>query len=571
MSGAVEVRPTREGQWAAAAENMELAEGGALRTGADGAAVLLMPNKTKIWLKDASTLEVEQRRTFSSRLALVLGRIKVRVPHLMRKEKFEVRTPAAVCAVRGTEFTMGATEDGKMDLKVLFGEVKFKFTVPPAKGGAEFTVPQGQGLATPDSGKAARPVLLTARSEREALENWNPGLKTEERQKELQQKENDRAQLKDFARAANNAENSVKSFLNVVKESDLEAGRTLTDVHGNLVRVDQRMIRPAGDEIQFFNLVKRSVYNNDDSASLARGGFDYRGAQGVSNRLDYMQMTMNFSRDLPQRIEDWPSFFNNSDIKPDWSSFVMANKTKADEIFFIAQDYKYDAARDTLVNNEAVLGSAVSADRNVLLTGVLKDNGDGTAVYKLNRIATLNIRNGGTGGAGGIDIRDNIGVWTSLGTAEVIWAQMTPSAVAYEAKETGTNASLWQYQADMYSVGNAGDAYLWFAKENYVIGNGGNIKRVDDFTKTSSDPFTILKNSGLQTVMYIKSAQSSGSTAPAGITSSALARADILDTDYFAYNGAGGGNGTNIDLVFIPDLMVAAVQRMLPAITNLKD
>ena len=45
----------------------------------------------------------------------------------------------------------------------------------------------------------------------------------------------------------------------------------------------------------------------------------------------------------------------------------------------------------------------------------------------------------------------------------------------------------------------------------------------------------------------------------------------MLDSDQFAYNGGAGGNGTNIDLVFIPDLMVAALQRMLPAISNLSE
>jgi hypothetical protein len=109
---------------------------------------------------------------------------------------------------------------------------------------------------------------------------------------------------------------------------------------------------------------------------------------------------------------------------------------------------------------------------------------------------------------------------------------------------------------------------VWFAKENYVIGNGGQIRTPGDFTNSSSDPFSLLKDNALQTVMYIK--QSNGA-APSSITSSLLAKADIKNADYFSYDGGGAGVGTNIDIVFIPDLMIAAVQRMLPAITNLKD
>lgn len=569
LSGAVEVRPAREGQWTSASKDMEIPEGGGVRTGAGGGVVVQLPNKTKVWLKESTALEIEQRQTLASRLALVFGKIKVRVPHLMRKEKFEVRTPAAICAVRGTEFTMGTTEDGKMDLKVLFGEVKFKFNVPPAKGKAEFNIPQGQGLETREDGKPAAPALLTAAAEREAMENWNPGLKADERQKGLIEKANDRAQIKDYARTTASAENAVKNFLNVVKESDLEAGRTLKDVHGNTVRVDQRMMRPDSQTIQFFNLVKRPVYNNDDSASIARGGFDYRGAQGIINRLDYMQMSMNFSKDLPQRIEEWPSFFNDNSIKADWASFVMANRTNADEIFFIAQDYEYDAGRDELVNNEGILGLPVSADREILLTGVLVDDVNGTAIHKLNQVSNLQIQD--AGGGGNIQYYRNDATataWTTLPMVQVTWAQKTPNAFGYEAKESGDNALLWQYQADMYNVGNAGADYVWFAKENYVIGNSGGIKRVSDYTNSSSDPFTLLKDSALQSVMYIKQ---SAANAPGSITSSELAKLDMLDSDQFAYNGGAGGNGTNIDLVFIPDLMVAALQRMLPAISNLSE
>jgi hypothetical protein len=121
----------------------------------------------------------------------------------------------------------------------------------------------------------------------------------------------------------------------------------------------------------------------------------------------------------------------------------------------------------------------------------------------------------------------------------------------------------------MYRVGAVSGNYMWFAKENYAISNGGKIRTASDFTNSSSDPFTLLKENAFESVMYIKQSQGVNAANPNAITSSALAKAAISDTDYFAYNHA--TNGTNIDIVFIPDLMVAAVQRMLPAITNLKD
>jgi hypothetical protein len=584
MNGQVELRPTREGAWTAASADAEVGEGGAVRTGPGGSAVLLMPNKTKVWLKENSNIELEQRQTLASRLALVFGKIKVRVPHLMRKERFEVRTPAAVCAVRGTEFTMGTNEEGQMDLQVLFGEVKLKFMIPPDKGPAEFNIPQGQGLALSEKGKATKPELLTPKAEREAMENWNPGLKASERQAGLREKENDRAQIKEFARATSQAEDTVKSFLNVVKESDLEAGRTLNDVHGNLVRVDQRMVRPYADEIQFYNIVKRANYADYTSPS---GAFAYNGG-AVTNRLDMMQITMNFNQDLPQRMEEWPGFFNDNSIKAEWASFVSANRTYADEIFVTAEGYRYDAGRDELVNNTAVVGinplntAAGGADRDVLMTGILQNDANSTAVEKLNYLSRLNVANTGTAGNLVYDKGGTSYNYAVTTPDSVLWGRkfdIAPGGADAGQLPAGFRASyslsgdpvLREYSADAYIVGGklSNNNFFWYATESYVTGNGGGIKSAGDFTNSSSDPFTLLKESAAEVIVSVKDA----ATAPGSWTSDTAAYAGISSTDKFKTSGAGAHYtaGTNIDVVFIPDLAVAAIQRMLPAITALNE
>lgn len=550
VSGDVEARLSREGDWVSAGKNMEIPEGGGIRTKAGGQVVVRLPNKTKVWLKESSALEIEQQQTLASRLALIFGKIKLRVPHLMRKEKFEVRTQTAICAVRGTEFTLEATEEGKMDLKVLFGEVKMRFTIPPAKGRAEFNIPQGQGLATAEEGKANKPVLLTAKQERAAMENWNPGLKASERQAGLIQKENDRAQVKEFAKATTQAENKVKNFLNVVKESDLEAGRTLRDVHGNVVRVDQRMMRPDGRTLQFFNLVKRPVYNH--TCRQAAGGFLYSGNQGIVDRLDMARMEFVFNKDLPQRIEEWPGFFDQTSVRADGAAFIFANKTDGNSsIFTIAELYKYEQARDELINNEAVVNQGLSADRDVVITGY-------TDTFGLNELAR-SVRAGDTNlvgaGDGTLSYTGGSGNMTGL-----VWAQKLTPGVYYE---TLGDPMLYQFSADAYGVGANGVAngYLWLAKEAFVIGNGGGVKSVSDFTSSGLDPFSVMKETAIQTILYVKA---SGGNVNGGYS-------DISDNDYFSGKTGYGLSRTNIDLVFIPDLALAAVQRMLPAFTELGD
>jgi len=594
FSGNVEIRNTREGQWAPAAVNMQIAEGGAVRTGPDGSAAVLLPNKSKVWLKESSSLELEQRQTFASRLALVFGRMKVRVPHLMRKERFEVRTPAAVCAVRGTEFTVDTNEAGAMNINVLYGEVKLNFVVPPEKGSSELYIAQGRNMTLDEQGKPGKVTMMSAEQERSSLENWNPGLSPAERGKELKEKENDRAQIREFAKVTNGTENSVKSFLNTVRESDIEAGRTLKDIHGNIVRVAQFLMRPHADEIQFVNLVKRPSYNAI-SDNWRNGGFAYNGGS-VGNRLDYLEMTMNFNQALPQSIDEWPGFFSGNSVKPDWASFVTANKTKPDEIFFIAQLYKYDAVNDDLRNNVASLGIAVTpeTDRNVLVTGVIKDAASGlSAADGLSRISKQQIADDGltTGGlpnghltytADGAAINS---ASVTGGPSNVVWAiNMVPDVTngAVGAGANGANRTTYEkkgdpnisnFTASAYLVGNnpslAGpDNVFWFTTESYVINNEGSLQKVDDLVNSSLDPFSILKNTAGESVMSIKKSVG-GYAGRTGWTSNDAVYADIKRADYFAYDHA--TNGTNVDLVFVPDLLVAAVQRMLPAITKLKD
>ncbi|MEI7528829.1 MAG: FecR family protein [Elusimicrobiota bacterium] len=573
LSGNVEVRQGRDGQWASASENVQIPEGGALRTGAGGMAVLLMPNKTKVWLKENSNIEVEQRQTLVSRLALVFGKVKIRVPHLMRKEKFEVRTPAAVCAVRGTEFTMDTTEDGKMNIQVLFGEVKLKFTVPLEQGKEAMNILQGQTLTS--DGKKAVQALSNKMTEWAALSNWNPGITKEESEKGLQQKEADRAEIKEFAKVTNGAEDTVKSFLNVVKESDLEAGRTLNDVHGNLVRVDQRMLRPDPSTIQFFNIVKRPDYANYTYTNgvAAAHGFAYNGGH-VTERLDLMQLNVGFNKDLPQRIEEWPGFFNGSDIKPTYMSTIMANKTEVGglpDIFFIATGAKYDAATDNMENNPLKLlgysGGNATTDDGIIITGVLKNASGITAAQGLDKISKLEVANTGT--LGGLVYTDEnfIPTLDGVGAAAgaVVWAQRVSGAdTSYSYSSDDANSSqLWNYNADRYRIGGSNQAIgggildLWYAMESYVIGNGGNIRATTDFTNSTSDPFTLLKDNAGEVIMALKKYKTGTTGTPYS----------MIDTaDYFT-----AISNKNIDIVFIPDLMVAAVQRMLPAITKMND
>lgn len=588
FTGNVEARLTAADEdWIPAKRNMEILEGGTIRTGANGAAVIYMPNKTKIWLRANSNLEIEENKSFATRISLLFGSIKIRVPHLLRRERFRVKTPTAICAVRGTEFTLSSSEEGKMRIAVLYGEVKLEYAVPPSKGKNVVYIPQGHILSVAEKGKQGERALLTKEQESKALENWDPGLTPNERQKMLRQKENDRQQVKEFARVANDTNKKIKSFTDIVKESDIEAGRTLKDVHGNLVRVDQRLMRPDGQTLQFFNLVKRPVYTNKDHTGI--GGFKYNGASSISNRLDLLQMNMVFNKTLPNRIEDWPSFMDNNSVFAEKAAFIAANKTDINNVFFTAEYYLRDESRDELVNSARVVMPTMSsdeyyegaADRDVMVTGIV-DNANFLKITNLTADSIyLNVQDNGLD-VGALEYTDGSGV---VG-GDVVWAIKMPAPVVNDGtnywENIDSSASLYHFESDAYKVGGvnssgvsipigASNPIFWYARESYVINNGGGIAKTEDFTDSGKDPFSILKEHAFETVVYIKKNALSATENVDDLTVEDWTKSNIedyiSDYDFFVHNG----KNNNIDIVVIPDLGVAAVQRMLPILSKLSD
>ncbi len=571
FTGKVEVRLSVDDEdWIPVKRDMIIKEGGTIRSGSRGAAVIRMPNKTKIWLRANSNLEIEENKSFSSRISLLFGSIKIRVPHLLRREKFRVKTPTAICAVRGTEFTLSTSPEGKMRIAVLYGEVKLSYTVPPNKGPRVLYVPQGNVLSVEEKGKQGARTLLTKAQESKALENWDPGLSKKDRQKMLKQKKNDRGQMKEFARVANTTDKKISGFTTTVKESDIEAGRTLKDVHGNLVRVDQRLMRPDGQTLQFFNLVKRPVYNH-----VNHGGFAYYGNPGgITNRLDLLQMNMVFNKTLPDRMEEWPGFFDGNSVHAEKAAFISANKTDSSEIFFMAEYYLRDKVGDELVNNArvimpsmttAVANASEHADRDVLITGIADADEYALIANVTGANSGFNVVDSGeydgTLKAGITDLSDNI-----------VWAIKKSPGVYWESPDNDVDFK--NFEANKYQVGGVdidGSALpvsgtnpeFWYARENYVINNGGGIAKTGNITDSGTDPFSVLKKHAFETVSYIKKQVNFGELpVPTDL------RLHISNDDYFNVLNTNYGN---IDIVIIPDLAVAAIQRMLPILDALSD
>ena len=95
----------------AAVNGMQLAEGSRLQTGADGSVTLQLADGSVVTLQKASSLTLQELRSVSgvpathdTRLKLEAGRLQTVVKPQGSDGRFEILTPVAVSAVRGTQF-----------------------------------------------------------------------------------------------------------------------------------------------------------------------------------------------------------------------------------------------------------------------------------------------------------------------------------------------------------------------------------------------------------------------------------------------------------------------------------
>ncbi|MBE0502931.1 MAG: FecR domain-containing protein [Desulfuromonadales bacterium] len=154
--GSVEIR--QGGQWLRVPEGEPIiAEPGTpIRTGADGYVTLQLSNRPgTVRVGPNSELTLPEG---PSPLELLLGKIKLEVVKLSKAENFQVRTPAAAMAVRGTAFRIAHPENGSTTVTVTEGSVE----VSRPDGEDSVLVAAGQQVTVAPGHSPAHPVEIPA-------------------------------------------------------------------------------------------------------------------------------------------------------------------------------------------------------------------------------------------------------------------------------------------------------------------------------------------------------------------------------------------------------------------------
>jgi hypothetical protein len=303
VDGVVRVAPEHSDQYVSAVPGQVLAAGMVVVTGPGGRATLSLGEGNTIRLRSNTRLVVQAREPQRSRFKLLAGRLKGIFDGLRPGERVELEfsSRSAVASVKGTEFD-AEEGPGEMTLRAFLGALEV------ALRDRLHSLPQGCGLSVDEGGRVhIRP--LTNEEIADGLgEGWD--------------RRGPRGELAGFVDGVRAEGERDRALVFQIREDDFAVGRSLRDVHGNLTRVDQRLIRPDGSSVQFVNLVKRDSYRYG-------GKFDYTGPSGA--RYDYLEGFVRFDRDLPANVADWPAFFSgHNDVKAVFGRVTLANGRPGD-------------------------------------------------------------------------------------------------------------------------------------------------------------------------------------------------------------------------------------------------
>ena len=160
VKGDVRIMTTLEDGWEPLASGREIPPGSRIRTGADGSLEITFEDGSACFVKSGASLRISKARKrggdhYVRDLLLEVGKIITRLQRAVGSgSRFNIRTPSATAAARGTEFRVSADDRKDTRIEVLEG------TVAAANRGREVTLQEGEGTLIRRGGAPMQPLRL---------------------------------------------------------------------------------------------------------------------------------------------------------------------------------------------------------------------------------------------------------------------------------------------------------------------------------------------------------------------------------------------------------------------------
>ncbi|MFA6317411.1 MAG: FecR family protein [Elusimicrobiota bacterium] len=424
--------------------------------------------KATVDFGDGSRIEVGANASFTLQGAVPggettvqfsIGRLRAWVSKRVG-QRFTVRTPTAVCSVRGTEFVVEVNPAGNTRVEMFEGLL----AVADSRGnevllkeGQQLDV-SGRGLGNVE-GQGAAPSAADARREAAKRE---VGL--DMTKEEVQ------------AAAALEQKNAV-----------YQQGKAIIDVNGHRVRIEEYIVRSQPNEFKlvvlnsrvdrFDYFYYRGTFNRNLPDDLSVALRQLPGCVGAA--CDYFLTGYDTGRSNTQdRMQEISAGGHQVDVN---NNGVAGDRVEA------AFDPALDTFIDVAVNAPGTDTTAATGD------GTLRNMPFYRTLFNTNTLTFNNVQHGGWTLAGGAP------VWTPAGmTAAAAYSKNTTTHLTTFAGATATTLKYeptcgppnctYKEAGVMHEVfyAESGDGKTWEKYDNYIISDEGKVAKWSDFSNITS-------------------------------------------------------------------------------------
>lgn len=251
MRNKVSIKSAGKEGWKRAKKNAKVESADKVKTGRRSIARLKLEDGSKVLLLQNSQAELENLSNVQKTIKLLRGKVRAIVRKLKRAKAFKIKTPIGVASVRGTEFEVGFEDDKQeMEVNVIKGQVGVSKLGDLAE---EVILNPGESLRFGIEGMIGDPIQTGAIP-----------LNRTDVKSEVQ---------------ITSVKNSVMSqAAEELRNADYQVGKTLIDVDGTRVRVEEYITRPTGNQFKLVALNERPT------------------------RFDYFTYLGTFNQNLPEDL-----------------------------------------------------------------------------------------------------------------------------------------------------------------------------------------------------------------------------------------------------------------------------
>ncbi len=229
--GKVEVQRQGAGEWQRVEGTARLKAGDSVKTNWRGKLRMYLEDGSRVDLGNSSSVTLEKDGAGGANTAVKLGVGRLKAWVKKAKRKFEVRTPSAVCAVRGTEFEV-ETDGNRTAVDLINGMLAVS-----DNAGNQTLLNGGQHVNVDERGLGAV----------QSLDEGRAGRRTDSQ-----------SALKTELALAMTKEQVLSAAAEEVKLAEYQQGKSMIDVFGERVRLAQYIMRPSPNQFKLVVLNARS-------------------------------------------------------------------------------------------------------------------------------------------------------------------------------------------------------------------------------------------------------------------------------------------------------------------------